>query len=70
MHLRNHPGATSMETFIFKFGQVEFICQARSRTEAMLKADNYVDREYPMDEPYGWVASTEGPNIFRMSVGA
>lgn len=71
MHLRNHLGATSMEQFIFKFGQVEFICRANSRAEAMLKADNYVDREFPMGtDPYGWVASTEGPNIFRMSVGA
>lgn len=59
-----------METFIFKFGQVEFICKAADRMTAMLKADQYVDHEYPMEEPYGWVPSTEGPNIFRMSVGA
>ena len=59
-----------METFIFKFGQEEFICKAASRMEAQLKADSFVDRERPMPEPYGWVPSSEGPNIFRMSVGA
>ena len=59
-----------METFIFKFGRNEYICKARSRQEAHLKADQYVDFEFPMDEPYGWVPSSEGPNIFRMSVGA
>lgn len=58
-----------METFIFKFGQQEFICAASDRTSAMLKAENFVDREHPQAEPYGWVASSE-PNVFRMSVGA
>jgi hypothetical protein len=59
-----------MEQFIFKFGQVEFICTATSRSQAMLKADNFIDREHPQTEPYGWVASSEGPNIFRISMGA
>lgn len=60
-----------MEQFIFKFGQEEFICLASNHVAAVLKADIYVDREYHQGaEPYGWVASTEGPNIFRMSVGA
>lgn len=59
-----------METFIFKFGRTEYICYAPNRQAALLKADSFVDREYPMDMPYGWVPSREGPNIFRMSVGA
>ena len=59
-----------MEQFIFKFGREEYLCKARSRTEAFLKADTFVDRECPQTEPYRWVASSEGPNIFRMSTGA
>jgi hypothetical protein len=59
-----------MDTFIFKFGQDEYICKAADATSAKLKADNFVDRERDMVEPYGWVPSSEGANIFRMSVGA
>lgn len=59
-----------MDTFIFKFGRDEYICQAADASSAMLKADNFVDREHGMNEPYGWVPSSEGGNVFRMSVGA
>lgn len=55
-----------MDTFIFKFGRDEYICHASSALEATLKANNFVD----MVESFGWVPSSEGANIFRMSVGA
>jgi hypothetical protein len=58
-----------METFVFKFGCNEFICQACCREAAMLKADQFVDTTYPMNDPYGWVKAETG-NVFRMSVGA
>ena len=59
-----------METFIFKFGQDEFICQAPNRGAACLKASSFVDNKRSMTEPFAWIASSEGPNIFRMTVGA
>lgn len=61
---------TWCKSFIFKFGQTEYICQASSRYDAFCKANQFIDFECPMDEPFGWVSSDEGPNIFRMSVGA
>lgn len=70
MHILQHHWCESMDTFIFKFGRDKYICQAADATSAKLKADTFVDREYGMDQPYGWVPSSEGANIFRMSVGA
>lgn len=58
-----------METFIFMFGQTEFICKSTNRMVAMARATAFVQSEHPMDEPFGWVPSSSGPNIFRMSVG-
>jgi hypothetical protein len=58
-----------METFIFIFGIDEFICQDTGFHTAANRANNYIESECPMDDPYGWVPSSEGKNIFRMSVG-
>lgn len=59
-----------METFIFKYGQQEFICQAGSRAMAQFQADTFIAKDSPIDQPYGWVSDSEGPNIFRISMGA
>lgn len=59
-----------MATYIFKFGQDEFITQASSKQFAAYQADAFVEKHQPMDEPYGWVQDSEGPFIFHMTVGA
>lgn len=58
-----------METFIFKFGQNEFICKAGDSWTAMVQANTFVDREFPLDAEFNWLPDLEGQNIFRMTVG-
>ena len=58
-----------MERFIFKFGQEEYACKATSSFEAIIKARMFIDKMRPVEAEYGWVPSSEGPNIFRMSIG-
>jgi len=59
-----------MAQYAFKLGaQDEFLCYATSAIDAQLKADQFVDREIGMLEPYRWIATAEA-NTFRMSVGA
>jgi hypothetical protein len=62
-----------MEKFSFKItaGNTYHVTAA-SRHLAMQLANEYVAKHHPESEcvSWGWVASTDGPNIFRMSVGS
>lgn len=59
-----------METFIFKFGQEEFITQAASSLMATFAANSFIAKHRDLSEPFGWVSDSEGPNVFRISMGA
>jgi hypothetical protein len=67
-------GAFAMRqpSYVFLLGgQDEFIVLGGSREAAILKAEVFVDREEICLDPYRFVAvPSEGPNVFRMSVGS
>jgi hypothetical protein len=68
---RKFDQARAAEQYVFLIGsQEEFLCHAPNRLAAQLKADAFVDREGLCLEPYGWVPSSQGQNVFRISVGA